>query len=215
MLAFHLCVGGPKQDCTKFGKDPALSQHRRESGEKRAGLLLSLCRLRFSQCVIRPPTKVQGTLKYRGFQTMGCGGSRNRGAFRRSTSNEARNRRWNSHEDPDETCLQYPELEQGAMRCLTVIYPYPLAREDTIPPPTWGKSSSAGPKTTFKLVLLGSHSVGKTCISLRYCRGWTNLNELPTVGASFYAKNLEVKGVAIKFEARFQASAHFRPSFDL
>jgi Ras-related protein Rab-5C len=42
--------------------------------------------------------------------------------------------------------------------------------------------------------------VGKTCISLRYCRGWTNLNELPTVGASFYAKNLEINGIPIKFE---------------
>jgi GTPase SAR1 family protein len=71
-------------------------------------------------------------------------------------------------------------------------------------PTAWGRPTTGGPKTTFKLVLLGSHFVGKTCISLRYCRGWTNLNEAPTVGASFYAKNLEINGTPIKFEVLFQ-----------
>lgn len=104
---------------------------------------------------------------------------------------------------PSQACFGLLLPLCASLRLLTHAHFAPsTATQDTLAPAAWGRPSTAGPKTTFKLVLLGAHFVGKTCISLRYCRGWTNLNELPTVGASFYAKNLEFNGTPIKFEVR-------------
>lgn len=120
---------------------------------------------------------------------MGCGGSRQRG-----TQKDNLFRFFLSSLPSLLRCVRYLTL---SIRWTLLVS---IGTQDTLAPAAWGRPSTAGPKTTFKLVLLGAHFVGKTCISLRYCRGWTNLNELPTVGASFYAKNLEVNGVPIKFE---------------
>jgi len=49
-------------------------------------------------------------------------------------------------------------------------------------------------KVDVKVVLLGKHSVGKTCLVERYLHGKFKENTLTTVGAAFGAKKMDVNG---------------------
>ncbi|XP_006866879.1 PREDICTED: ras-related protein Rab-17 [Chrysochloris asiatica] len=53
--------------------------------------------------------------------------------------------------------------------------------------------------SVFKLVLLGSGSVGKSSLALRYVKGDFN-SILPTVGCAFLTKVVQVGEAALKFE---------------
>ena len=41
----------------------------------------------------------------------------------------------------------------------------------------------------FKVILLGDHTVGKTCFINRYCKDTYNENQISTVGIINYKKN--------------------------
>ncbi|PRP76541.1 RAB24, member RAS oncogene family [Planoprotostelium fungivorum] len=49
-------------------------------------------------------------------------------------------------------------------------------------------------KVDVKVVLLGKHSVGKTCLVERFLRGKFKENTVATVGAAFGAKKMDVNG---------------------
>jgi GTPase SAR1 family protein len=49
-------------------------------------------------------------------------------------------------------------------------------------------------KVDVKIVLLGMHDVGKTCLVERYLHGKFKYNVTATVGAAFGAKKVEVNG---------------------
>ncbi|KAM8788360.1 ras-related protein Rab-17 [Rhynchonycteris naso] len=57
----------------------------------------------------------------------------------------------------------------------------------------------AGQPYVFKLVLLGSGSVGKSSLALRYVRNDFK-SILPTVGCAFFTKELELGAASLKFE---------------
>ncbi|NXO39231.1 RAB17 protein, partial [Locustella ochotensis] len=62
-------------------------------------------------------------------------------------------------------------------------------------------TSPAGPRPSFvyKVVLLGSMSVGKSSLAYRYVRN--DFRELlPTVGCSFFTQTLDLDEAAVKFE---------------
>eukprot|EP01102_Stenamoeba_stenopodia_P017484 TRINITY_DN626_c0_g1_i2.p1 TRINITY_DN626_c0_g1~~TRINITY_DN626_c0_g1_i2.p1 ORF type:complete len:261 (-),score=34.34 TRINITY_DN626_c0_g1_i2:19-801(-) len=52
-------------------------------------------------------------------------------------------------------------------------------------------------KVDVKVVLLGQHDVGKTCLVERYLHGKFKFNVTATVGAAFGAKKVEVNGTSI------------------
>lgn len=53
---------------------------------------------------------------------------------------------------------------------------------------------------TYKIVILGYFSVGKSCLVLKYVRGEFNENEESTIGAAFITKTIFSKGQQIKYE---------------
>lgn len=53
---------------------------------------------------------------------------------------------------------------------------------------------------TYKMVVLGHYSVGKSSIVLNFVKGEFNPNEESTIGAAFLTKTIFVKNNAIKFE---------------
>ncbi|XP_007939782.1 ras-related protein Rab-17 [Orycteropus afer afer] len=55
------------------------------------------------------------------------------------------------------------------------------------------------PPCVFKLVLLGSDSVGKSSLALRYVKDDFR-SMLPTVGCAFFTKMVHVGGASLKFE---------------
>ncbi|MHA1805822.1 MAG: Rab family GTPase [Promethearchaeota archaeon] len=64
---------------------------------------------------------------------------------------------------------------------------------------------------TFKILLLGNATVGKTCFTKRYCYNIFNPSERLTIGVDFHVKTIELKGRKIKLqiwdiggEARFR-----------
>ncbi|XP_066201714.1 ras-related protein Rab-17 isoform X2 [Saccopteryx leptura] len=68
-----------------------------------------------------------------------------------------------------------------------------MAQVDRAPRPEGGQPY------VFKLVLLGSGSVGKSSLALRYVRNDFK-NILPTVGCAFFTKELELGATSLKFE---------------
>jgi len=52
-------------------------------------------------------------------------------------------------------------------------------------------------KVDVKVVLLGKHDVGKTCLVERYLHGKFKFNVTATVGAAFGAKKVDVNGTSI------------------
>src|ERR1700678_144185 len=53
---------------------------------------------------------------------------------------------------------------------------------------------------TFKMVVLGYYSVGKSSLVLKYVKGEFNANEESTIGASFLTKTVFTPDSSIKFE---------------
>lgn len=53
---------------------------------------------------------------------------------------------------------------------------------------------------TFKMVVLGYYSVGKSSLVLKYVKGEFNPNEESTIGASFLTKTVFTRDSSIKFE---------------
>lgn len=53
---------------------------------------------------------------------------------------------------------------------------------------------------TYKMVVLGYYSVGKSSLVLKYVKGEFNPNEESTIGASFLTKTIYVNDYSIKFE---------------
>jgi Ras-related protein Rab-5C len=53
---------------------------------------------------------------------------------------------------------------------------------------------------TFKMVVLGYYSVGKSSLVLKYVKDEFNPNEESTIGASFLTKTIFTKDCSIKFE---------------
>lgn len=53
---------------------------------------------------------------------------------------------------------------------------------------------------TFKLVILGHYSVGKSSIVLNFIKNEFNPNEESTIGAAFLTKTVFIDGIAVKFE---------------
>ncbi|XP_066135786.1 ras-related protein Rab-17 [Saccopteryx bilineata] len=68
-----------------------------------------------------------------------------------------------------------------------------MAQADRAPRP------GGGQPYVFKLVLLGSGSVGKSSLALRYVRNDFK-NILPTVGCAFFTKELELGTASLKLE---------------
>merc|ERR1712137_1283654 len=59
------------------------------------------------------------------------------------------------------------------------------------------RSKGTMSKVDVKVVLLGQHDVGKTCLVDRYLHGKFKYNVTATVGAAFGAKKVEVSGSSI------------------
>jgi len=53
---------------------------------------------------------------------------------------------------------------------------------------------------TFKLLILGEASVGKTSLTRRYVQGIFNIDEKLTIGVDFYIKTVEIEGKKIKLQ---------------
>lgn len=53
---------------------------------------------------------------------------------------------------------------------------------------------------TFKILLLGDASVGKTSFTKRYCYNIFNPSERLTIGVDFHVKTIELKGYKIKLQ---------------
>ncbi|MHA1689254.1 MAG: Rab family GTPase [Promethearchaeota archaeon] len=53
---------------------------------------------------------------------------------------------------------------------------------------------------TFKILLLGNASVGKTSFTKRYCYNIFNPSERLTIGVDFHVKTIEMKGKKIKLQ---------------
>ena len=53
-------------------------------------------------------------------------------------------------------------------------------------------------KASFKIVMLGSTNVGKTCLVVRFCDETFSADTPNTVGAFFLTRNLDVGGVSVK-----------------
>ena len=53
---------------------------------------------------------------------------------------------------------------------------------------------------TFKILLLGDASVGKTCFTKRYCYNIFNPAERLTIGVDFYVKTIQIKTKKIKLQ---------------
>lgn len=53
---------------------------------------------------------------------------------------------------------------------------------------------------TYKMVVLGYYSVGKSSLVLKYVKGEFNPNEESTIGASFLTKTMSTKEFCVKFE---------------
>ncbi|CAK9110881.1 Ras-related protein Rab-5B [Durusdinium trenchii] len=52
----------------------------------------------------------------------------------------------------------------------------------------------------FKLVILGTMGVGKTCLTLRFVKGLFDDDQLPTIGAAYMTQKLESNGKQFIFE---------------
>jgi len=63
-----------------------------------------------------------------------------------------------------------------------------------------GRQSQAGFKNNFKVVFLGQSGVGKTSITLRFCRDTFQDGTEATIGASFLTKMMTINDRQIKFE---------------
>ncbi|XP_049744506.1 ras-related protein Rab-17 isoform X2 [Elephas maximus indicus] len=70
-----------------------------------------------------------------------------------------------------------------------------MAQKDTTPPP----GAALRPPRVFKLVLLGSGSVGKSSLALRYVKNDFK-SILPTVGCAFFTKVVHMEAASLKFE---------------
>ena len=53
-------------------------------------------------------------------------------------------------------------------------------------------------KTVFKIIVVGDSSVGKTCLTFRFCEGRFPLKTEATIGVDFREKALEIDGESIK-----------------
>ncbi len=53
---------------------------------------------------------------------------------------------------------------------------------------------------TFKILLLGDASVGKTSFTKRYCYNIFNPSERLTIGVDFHVKTIELKGFKVKLQ---------------
>lgn len=53
---------------------------------------------------------------------------------------------------------------------------------------------------TYKLVVLGFYSVGKSSLVIKYVKGEFNPNEESTIGAAFLTKTIQSRGHNIKYE---------------
>lgn len=53
---------------------------------------------------------------------------------------------------------------------------------------------------TYKMVVLGYYSVGKSSLVLKYAKNEFNPNEESTIGASFITKTMTTKDACVKFE---------------
>ncbi|WUR04019.1 Ras-related protein Rab-5 [Vairimorpha necatrix] len=54
--------------------------------------------------------------------------------------------------------------------------------------------------TTYKMVVLGYYSVGKSSLVLKYAKDEFNENEESTIGASFMTKTMSTRDLCVKFE---------------
>ncbi|KAM9664892.1 ras-related protein Rab-17 [Trichechus inunguis] len=70
-----------------------------------------------------------------------------------------------------------------------------MAQADRTPQP----GASLSPPRVFKLVLLGSGSVGKSSLALRYVKNDFK-SILPTVGCAFFTKVVHMESASLKFE---------------
>mmetsp|Transcript_35560 Transcript_35560/g.43988 ORF Transcript_35560/g.43988 Transcript_35560/m.43988 type:complete len:107 (+) Transcript_35560:202-522(+) len=52
----------------------------------------------------------------------------------------------------------------------------------------------------FKLVVLGTQGVGKTCLTLRFVKGLFDDEQLPTIGAAYMTKKVTSKSKQYIFE---------------
>mmetsp|Transcript_17523 Transcript_17523/g.28365 ORF Transcript_17523/g.28365 Transcript_17523/m.28365 type:complete len:197 (-) Transcript_17523:825-1415(-) len=52
----------------------------------------------------------------------------------------------------------------------------------------------------FKLVILGTMGVGKTCLTLRFVKGMFDDDQLPTIGAAYMTKKMSSEGKQYIFE---------------
>jgi Ras-related protein Rab-5C len=60
--------------------------------------------------------------------------------------------------------------------------------------------SAQAKEYTYKAVVLGYYSVGKSSLVMKYVKGEFNPNEESTIGAAFLTKTIASKGESIKYE---------------
>ena len=62
------------------------------------------------------------------------------------------------------------------------------------PIPTSSVFSAVRPMMAYKVVLLGSANVGKSCLCIRYINDEYRANQTPTIGSAFYSHTVSVGG---------------------
>jgi len=75
-------------------------------------------------------------------------------------------------------------------------------QESNVPKDTWTvkANKSSQTKNNFKIVFLGRSGVGKTSVTLRFCRDTFQDGTEATIGASFVTKIMPIKERQVKFE---------------
>ncbi|XP_037344008.1 ras-related protein Rab-33B-like [Pungitius pungitius] len=62
------------------------------------------------------------------------------------------------------------------------------------------RSHDTAPARIFKIIVIGDSSVGKTCLTYRFCGGSFLNNPEATIGVDFREKTLEIDGESIKLQ---------------
>lgn len=53
---------------------------------------------------------------------------------------------------------------------------------------------------TFKIIIVGTSNVGKSCLLMRYVNDQYTPQHYPTIGMEFFSKKLEIDGVRVKLQ---------------
>jgi small GTP-binding protein len=53
---------------------------------------------------------------------------------------------------------------------------------------------------TFKIIIVGSSNVGKSCLLMRYVSDEYTPQHYPTIGMEFFSKRIQIDGVQVKLQ---------------